>query len=125
MIDIEQVTHDVLSVSVPAISWSSAYPQEFERHGIITQMDNSVHTTSSKLLDHRSNIAVQIQFWVKTPEARNAVDSQVDTAMRQLGMLRSSPNHLTDIRDDGTALYRSVLLYSGVYDNNTNTFYRK
>ena len=125
MINIEQVTYDVLSVSAPGIQWSAEYPQEFAKHGVITQMDNSVNITSSKLLDHMSRVAVQIQFWTETPEARNIVDTQVDTAMQQIGLLRGSPNHLTDIRDDGTALYRSVLLYNGVYDNNTNTFYRR
>ncbi len=42
MVDIEQVTYDVLSLAVPGVKWSAEYPQSFERHGLIKQMDNSV-----------------------------------------------------------------------------------
>lgn len=44
--------------------------------------------------------------------------------MLRLGLLRGSPNHLEDEQEDGTVLYRTVLLYNGVYDNNTKRFYR-
>lgn len=125
MIDIEQISHDLLCEKVPEIEWSASYPQEFERHGIITQMDNSVKVTSTKLLDHVSSVAVQFQIWLETPEERNNIERRVDYAMQELGMLRSTPNHLTDIKEDGTALYRSVLLYKGSYDNNTNIFFRR
>lgn len=124
MIDMEQVTYDILSVAVPGVIWSAAYPQEFERHGLIKQMDNSVKTTSSSLLDHFSRVAVQLQVWKSTPEGRNEVERQVDEAMKRFGILRNTPNHLEDEREDGTVLYRTVMLYSGIYDNNTKRFYR-
>lgn len=124
MIDIEQVTYEVLSIAVPGIKWSAAYPQEFERHGLIKQMDNSVKTTSSSLVDHFSRVAVQIQVWMTTPEGRNEVERQIDDAMLRLGLLRGTPNHLEDMQEDGTVLYRTVLLYNGVFDNNTKRFYR-
>ena len=79
---------------------------------------------SSSRPDHFSRIAVQIQVWMATPEGRNEVERQVDDAMLRLGLLRGSPNHLEDEQQDGTVLYRTVLLYNGVYDNNTKRFYR-
>ena len=116
MVDIEQVTYDVLSLAVPGVKWSAEYPQSFERHGLIKQMDNSVKMPSSSRPDHFS--------WMATPEGRNEVERQVDDAMLRLGLLRGSPNHLEDEQQDGTVLYRTVLLYNGVYDNNTKRFYR-
>ena len=124
MVDIEQVTYDVLSLAVPGVKCSAEYPQSFERHGLIKQMDNSVKMPSSSRPDHFSRIAVQIQVWMATPEGRNEVERQVDDAMLRLGLLRGSPNHLEDEQEDGTVLYRTVLLYNGVYDNNTKRFYR-
>lgn len=125
MIDMEQVTYDLLTEKVPEIEWSISYPQSFANHGIITQTDNSVRVSSTKLLDHISNVAVQLQAWFKTPEERNAINCKVDEAMQSLGILRSTLNHLTDTSNDGTVLYRSVMLFTGLYDNNTNTFYRR
>lgn len=124
MVDIEQVVYDELLLAVPGVKWSVEYPQCFERHGVIKQMDNSVKMPSSSHPDHFSRIAVQIQVWMATPEGRNGVERQVDAAMLDLGLLRGTPAHLEDAQEDGTVLYRSVLLFNGVYDNNTKRFFR-
>lgn len=125
MIDMERVTYDLLKEKVPEIKWSAEYPWEFSRCGIITQTENTVRVSSSKMLDHISNVAVQLQVWCKTPEERNAIDCKVNEAMEALGILRSTLNHLADTDKSGKPLYRSVMTYSGAFDNNIKLFYRR
>lgn len=123
MVDMEEVAYKALTAEMPEVEWSASYPQEFLRHGVITQKDNSIRTASTKKRDHISNVAVEIQSWYETPEERNAAEKKIDEIMLKIGIRRSTVNHLTDTQNDRTVLYRSVVLYAGVFDNNTERFY--
>jgi len=129
MIDMEQVVMDLLKEKVPGVKWSVGYPQSFKKVvdglGCVTQMDNSVKITTTDAVDSVSNIAVQIQTWCDTPERRNALDLEVDTAMQSIGISRSGLSHFAEPRNDETLLRRSVLLYSGAHDNKTGEYFKK
>lgn len=127
MIDMEQTVYDILTVALPTIKWSVGFPQEFRvlgnGAGSIKQMDNSARTSTSSGIDRISNVAVQVQTWAPTPERRNELDRFVDAALANLGIPRSTLNHLEETLPGGIPAYRSVLLYSGAYDNVTKQFY--
>ena len=91
--------------------------------GSIKQVDNSVRTSTSSGIDRISNVAVQVQVWSPTPERRNELDRSIDSALAALGTPRSTLNHLEEILPGEIPAYRSVLLYSGAYDNVTKQFY--
>lgn len=129
MIDMEQTVYDILTVALPAVKWSVGFPQGFrvlgDGLGSIKQMDNSVRTSTSSGVDRISNVAVQVQIWASTPERRNDLDREIDAALSALGIPRSSLNHLEEMLPGAIPAYRSVLLYSGAYDNVTKQFYIK
>lgn len=129
MIDMEQTVYDILTAALPAIKWSVGFPQDFrvldDGLGSIKQMDNSVRTSTSSGIDRISNVAVQVQVWAPTPERRNELDRAIDAALTALGLPRSTLNHLEEILPGAIPAYRSVLLYSGAYDNVTKQFYIK
>lgn len=126
MIDVELMAYEQLN-TIPGVKWSVGFPQSFEDidsgMGCITQVDNSVNTTTSSGIDRISNIAAQVQTWAKTPERRNELNSLIDVEMAGIGLKRGTPNHLTEIQPDETPLYRAVLLYSGAHDNKTGRIY--
>jgi len=127
MVDVELMVYPVLDEKVPHVTWSVGFPQCFDEIGngigSIIQMDNSVKTSTSSGIDRISNIAVQIQTWTKTPERRNELDGLIEAQMLSLGLKRGTPAHLTETRPDEMTLFRSVLLYSGSYDNKTEKIY--
>ena len=127
MIDMEQTIYDILTAALPAIKWSVGFPQDFrvldDGLGSIKQVDNSVRTSTSSGIDRISNVAVQVQVWSPTPERRNELDRSIDSALAALGTPRSTLNHLEEILPGEIPAYRSVLLYSGAYDNVTKQFY--
>lgn len=127
MIDMEQTVLDLLKKKVPDVKWSVGYPQAVKKIGTgvgsITQMDNSVHTTTNEAVDRISSVGVQIQVWAETPERRNALDEEIDTAMQEIGITRSGLSHFAEARGDESLLFRSALMYSGAYDNKTKQFY--
>ena len=129
MIDMEQTVYDILTAALPAVKWSVGFPQDFralgEGLGSVKQMDNSVRTSTSSGIDRISNVAVQVQVWAPTPERRNELDRAIDAALTALGLPRSTLNHLEEILPGAIPAYRSVLLYSGAYDNVTKQFYIK
>lgn len=129
MIDMEQTVYDILIVALPGMKWSVGFPQDFralgDGLGSIKQMDNSVRTSTSSGIDRISNVAVQVQVWAPTPERRNELDRAIDAALTALGLPRSTLNHLEEILPGAIPAYRSVLLYSGAYDNVTKQFYIK
>ena len=129
MIDTEQTVYDILTAALPAVKWSVGFPQDFrvldDGLGSIKQMDNSVRTSTSSGIDRISNVAVQVQVWAPTPERRNELDRAIDAALTALGLPRSTLNHLEEILPGEIPAYRSVLLYSGAYDNVTKQFYIK
>lgn len=129
MIDMEQTVYDILTAALPAVKWSVGFPQDFrvldDGLGSIKQMDNSVRTSTSSGIDRISNVAVQVQVWAPTPERRNELDRAIDAALTALGLPRSTLNHLEEILPGAIPAYRSVLLYSGAYDNVTKQFYIK
>lgn len=129
MIDTEQTVYDILTAALPAVKWSVGFPQDFrvldDGLGSIKQMDNSVRTSTSSGIDRISNVAVQVQVWAPTPERRNELDRAIDAALTALGLPRSTLNHLEEILPGAIPAYRSVLLYSGAYDNVTKQFYIK
>lgn len=129
MIDMEQTVYDILTAALPAVKWSVGFPQDFrvldDGLGSIKQMDNSVRTSTSSGVDRISNVAVQAQVWAPTPERRNELDRAIDAALATLGLPRSTLNHLEEILPGAIPAYRSVLLYSGAYDNVTKQFYIK
>ena len=129
MIDTEQTVYDILTAALPAVKWSVGFPQDFrvldDGLGSIKQMDNSVRTSTSSGIDRISNVAVQVQVWAPTPERRNELDRAIDAALATLGLPRSTLNHLEEILPGAIPAYRSVLLYSGAYDNVTKQFYIK
>ena len=123
----EQTIYDILTAALPAIKWSVGFPQDFrvldDGLGSIKQVDNSVRTSTSSGIDRISNVAVQVQVWSPTPERRNELDRSIDSALAALGTPRSTLNHLEEILPGEIPAYRSVLLYSGAYDNVTKQFY--
>ena len=127
MIDMEQTIYDILTAALPAIKWSVGFPQDFrvldDGLGSIKQVVNSVRTSTSSGIDRISNVAVQVQVWSPTPERRNELDRSIDSALAALGTPRSTLNHLEEILPGEIPAYRSVLLYSGAYDNVTKQFY--
>lgn len=127
MIDMEQTVYDILTVALPGMKWSAGFPQDFralgEGLGSIKQMDNTVRTSTSSGIDRISNVAVQVQVWALTPERRNELDREIDAALSTLGVPRSTLNHLEEMLPGEIPAYRSVLLYSGAYDNVTKQFY--
>lgn len=127
MIDMEQTVYDILTVALPGMKWSVGFPQDFralgEGLGSIKQMDNTVRTSTSSGIDRISNVAVQVQVWALTPERRNELDREIDAALSALGVPRSTLNHLEEMLPGEIPAYRSVLLYSGAYDNVTKQFY--
>lgn len=127
MIDMEQTVYDILTVALPGMKWSVGFPQDFralgEGLGSIKQMDNTVRTSTSSGIDRISNVAVQVQVWALTPERRNELDREIDAALSTLGVPRSTLNHLEEMLPGEIPAYRSVLLYSGAYDNVTKQFY--
>lgn len=129
MIDMEQTVYDILIVALPGMKWSVGFPQDFhalgDGLGSIKQADNSVRTSTSSGIDRISNVAVQVQVWAPTPERRNELDRAIDAALTALGLPRSTLNHLEEILPGAIPAYRSVLLYSGAYDNVTKQFYIK
>ena len=129
MIDMEQTVYDILTVALPAVKWSVGFPQGFrvlgDGLGSIKQMDNSVRTSTSSGVDRISNVAVQVQVWSPTPERRNELDREIAMAIASLGIPRSALNHLEEMLPGEIPAYRSVLLYSGAYDNTTKQFYIK
>lgn len=129
MIDMEQTVYDILTTALPGMKWSVGFPQDFralgEGLGSIKQMDNTVRTSTSSGIDRISNVAVQVQVWALTPERRNELDREIDAALSTLGVPRSTLNHLEEILPGEIPAYRSVLLYSGAYDNVTKRFYVK
>lgn len=129
MIDMEQTVYDILTVALPGMKWSVGFPQDFralgEGLGSIKQMDNTVRTSTSSGIDRISNVAVQVQVWALTPERRNELDREIDAALATLGLPRSTLNHLEEMLPGEIPAYRSVLLYSGAYDNATKQFYIK
>lgn len=129
MIDMEQTVYDILTTTLTGMKWSVGFPQDFrvldDGLGSIKQMDNSVRTSTSSGIDRISNVAVQVQTWTSTPERRNELDRAIDAALTALGLPRSTLNHLEEILPGAIPAYRSVLLYSGAYDNVTKQFYIK
>ena len=129
MIDMEQTVYDILTTTLTGMKWSVGFPQDFrvldDGLGSIKQMDNSVRTSPSSGIDRISNVAVQVQVWAPTPERRNELDRAIDAALTALGLPRSTLNHLEEILPGAIPAYRSVLLYSGAYDNVTKQFYIK
>lgn len=129
MIDMEQTVYDILTTALPGMKWSVGFPQDFrvldDGLGSVKQMDNSVRTSTSSGVDRISNVAVQVQVWTSTPERRNELDRAIDTALAALGLPRSTLNHLEEMLPGEMPAYRSVLLYSGAYDNVTKQFYIK
>ena len=129
MIDMEQTVYDILTTALPGMKWSVGFPQDFrvlgDGLGSIKQMDNSVRASTSSGVDRISNVAVQVQIWASTPERRNELDRSIDSALVTLGLPRSTLNHLEEILPGEMPAYRSVLLYSGAYDNVTKQFYIK
>ena len=129
MIDMEQTVYDILTAALPTVKWSVGFPQDFrvlgDGLGSIKQMDNPVRTSSSSGVDRISNVAVQVQTWSPTPERRNEFDRAIDAALATLGLPRSTLNHLEEMLPGEIPAYRSVLLYSGAYDNATKQFYIK
>lgn len=129
MIDMEQTVYDILTTTLTGMKWSVGFPQDFcvldDGLGSIKQMDNSVRTSTSSGIDRISNVAVQVQVWAPTPERRNELDRAIDAALTALGLPRSTLNHLEEILPGAIPAYRSVLLYSGAYDNVTKQFYIK
>lgn len=129
MIDMEQTVYDILTAALPTVKWSVGFPQDFralgEGLGSIKQMDNTVRTSTSSGIDRISNVAVQVQVWALTPERRNELDREIDAALSTLGLPRSTLNHLEEMLPGEIPAYRSVLLYSGAYDNATKQFYIK
>ena len=129
MIDMEQTVYDILTTTLTGRTWSVGFPQDFrvldDGLGSIKQMDNSVRTSTSSGIDRISNVAVQVQVWAPTPERRNELDRAIDAALTALGLPRSTLNHLEEILPGAIPAYRSVLLYSGAYDNVTKQFYIK
>ncbi len=129
MIDMEQTVYDILTTTLPGMKWSVGFPQDFRMLGnglgSVKQMDNSVRTSTSSGIDRISNVAVQVQVWTSTPERRNELDRAIDMALVTLGLPRSALNHLEEILPGEMPAYRSVLLYSGAYDNATKQFYIK
>lgn len=129
MIDMEQTVYDILTAALPAVKWSVGFPQDFRvlgnGMGSIKQMDNSVRASTSSGIDRISNVAVQVQVWSPTPERRNELDRAIDAALSALGIPRSTLNHLEEMLPGEIPAYRSVLLYSGAYDNATKRFYIK
>ena len=129
MIDMEQTVYDILTTTLTGMKWSVGFPQDFrvldDGLGSIKQMDNSVRTSTSSGIDRISNVAVQVQVWAPTPERRNELDRAIDAALTALGLPRSTLNHLEEILPGASPAYRSVLLYSGAYDNVTKQFYIK
>lgn len=129
MIDMEQTVYDILTTTLTGMKWSVGFPQDFrvldDGLGSIKQMDNSVRTSTSSGIDRISNVAVQVQVWAPTPERRNELDRAIDAALTALGLPRSTLNHLEEILPGAIPEYRSVLLYSGAYDNVTKQFYIK
>lgn len=129
MIDMEQTVYDILTTTLTGMKWSVGFPQDFralgDGLGSIKQMDNSVRTSTSSGVDRISNVAVQVQTWTSTPERRNEFDRAIDAALATLGLPRSTLNHLEEILPGEIPAYRSVLLYSGAYDNVTKQFYIK
>ena len=127
MIDMEQTVYDILTTALPGMKWSVGFPQDFralgEGLGSIKQMDNTVRTSTSSGIDRISNVAVQVQVWALTPERRNELDREIDAALSTLGVPRSTLNHLEEMLPGEIPAYRSVLLYSGAYDNVTKQFY--
>lgn len=127
MVDVELMVYPLLNENVSSVVWSTGYPQSFDKIdngiGCIIQQDNSVKTTTSSAIDRISSIAVQIQTWAKTPERRNELDSLIDTQLTGLGLKRGTPGHLTETQPNQTTLYRSILLYSGSYDNKMEQIY--
>jgi len=129
MIDMEQTVYDILTTTLTGMKWSVGFPQDFrvldDGLGSIKQMDNSVRTSTSSGIDRISNVAVQVQVWAPTPERRNELDRAIDAALTALGLPRSTLSHLEEILPGAIPAYRSVLLYSGAYDNVTKQFYIK
>ena len=129
MIDMEQTVYDILTTTLTGMKWSVGFPQDFrvldDGLGSIKQMDYSVRTSTSSGIDRISNVAVQVQVWAPTPERRNELDRAIDAALTALGLPRSTLNHLEEILPGAIPAYRSVLLYSGAYDNVTKQFYIK
>lgn len=129
MIDMEQTVYDILTTTLTGMKWSVGFPQDFralgDGLGSIKQADNSVRTSTSSGVDRISNVAVQVQTWTSTPERRNEFDRAIDAALATLGLPRSTLNHLEEILPGEIPAYRSVLLYSGAYDNVTKQFYIK
>lgn len=127
MIDMEQTVYDILTVALPGVKWSVGFPQDFRALGgglgCIKQIDNSVRVSTSSGIDRISNVSAQVQTWSSTPERRNELDREIDAALACLGIPRSTLNHLEDILPGEIPAYRSVLLYSGAYDNVTKQFY--
>ena len=127
MIDMEQTVYAILTVALPGMNGSGGFPQDFralgEGLGSIKQMDNTVRTSTSSGIDRISNVAVQVQVWALTPERRNELDREIDAALSTLGVPRSTLNHLEEMLPGEIPAYRSVLLYSGAYDNVTKQFY--
>ena len=126
MLDIEQLAYSELAASVAAVSWSAGWPQDFRAPpvGCVRQTDNTSRLTTSTERERLSDIAVQVQLWAASPESRNAFDEQIDAALSAYGLRRSTLNHLEDTQNDGTVLYRSVFVYSGVYDSTLDRIYQ-
>lgn len=125
MIDIEQIAYDLLNESISEVSWSVGWPQSFNTLplGTIIQTDNSAAVSTDIAIDRITSVAVQIQLWTAAPEQRNQIEPKIASAFERLGLLRGTVNHLSETYDNQITAYRSIMTFSGKYDNKTKIFY--
>ena len=125
MIDMEQIAYDLLKETIPEIQWSVGWPQDFRELpvGSINQTDNSVSVSTDVAIDRISSVAVQVQIWAASPEERNEFERRISLTFDGLGLRRGAVNHLQETYSTQITAYRSVLPFSGKYDNKLKIFY--
>ena len=125
MLDIESMAMGLLQTALPDVSWTVGFPQRWGALpcGCIVQNENAVRLITSTDTEKLTDITVQIQVFTAAPEQRSTLESAVDAVLTARGLRRDSTNHMTDSRTDGIPIFRSILLFSGVYDHTDNRFY--